>query len=1481
MAGTTITSGIYYGITIGSGVYSSPLYITSNGAVFPGGTDGATAVYAPPSPAIVSLTNAGRIGGGTGTFGDFGGFDGGDASDGGIGGYGVNLRGPASVTNSGFIVGGDGGQGGPGGYGVGYPALSFQSSPGPGGKGGAGGLGNAGIILAASGTIANSGTIVGGYGGAGGAGGRGGNTGNTILYQIKYGGLYTPGQAGVPGADGADGSDGGVGGSGVAVLAGLVTNSGQILGGAGGAGGNGGAGSTGATGLDGGISYVPLATGTTGGDGGDGGDGADGGNGLIGGIGVDLSASTSLTNTGTIVGGAGGNGGDGGAGGGGGGGGYGGTAGPGGTGPGTGGAAGGNGGDGGDGGNGGNAGNGGVGGVGVNVATSASLTNYGTIVGGAGGSGGSGGDYGGFGAYGHGGRPWQGALFGTLTPYYGPFGADGSFGSDGSYGSDGADAVGGPGVYIDGGTVTNFGTIEGGAGAAMGDAVLFGPSGGTLAIGAGSVLIGNVVGNGGGADVVELVTSSGSGTIDLGDGSSGLSSINFTPGQQLTLEGGLSALASGTPITGFAAGDTIILDGFVVTENTDSYVPGTGLELHSASGDATLNITGAFTTADFLVSDPPGDTTITLTDGMPCYCRGTLILTDRGEIVVEDLQIGARLITRSGAARPIVWIGRRSYAGRFAAGNPDAMPVLVRQGALADGVPRRDLFVSPLHAMYIDDVLIPAAALVNGISIIQMEAIDRVDYFHLELDTHDVIVAEGAYSETFVDDGSRGMFANAREYSALYPGKARRPALFCAPRVEDGEALEAVRQALLKRCLPVRSELAEQGLLRGQVDQVDRERIVGWAQDSACPDEPVRLRILDNGVTIGDVVADRYRPDLERAGIGLGRCSFELVVPGGLSPSGRHMIQVMRASDGQDLECSPWALDAMPMQAVQSSGIVCPGLLDNATRDTIEGWAHDDDHPGTPVALQVLDNGLPIARLLANRYRSDLREAGIGTGRHGFLFDIPGGLSPLSNHVISVRRERDGADVAGSPIVIVAADSFDSALETSVARAIDSLASESDQRRVLSFMAAQADRLRQHHADHQGQRAERQAYRRALRGTGQTAAGTDPGRRALVIDLRFPVAGRDAGSQAILSHMRALQCLGYAVSFIAADEITGSSQALLSDGITICGAPFHASVEDVLRRHTDTFDVVYLHRVAIASRYLNLVRDHCPGARILYSVADLHHVRLARQAALEDRPDLLAESERLRFAEYSAAWSADAVVTHSADEAAVLSRVVSPAKIHCVAWAIPTRPTVVPFAERCGVAFIGGYQHTPNVDAAYWLAEVVMPLVWRINPTIGCVLVGSDMPEAVRRLAAPNIMPIGHVADLADGVFDRVRLTVAPLRYGAGLKGKILESLAAGVPCVMSEVAAEGLALPPFLRELVGTDAATLAASICRMHDEETANRTASAAGMALISQTFTADAILADLRLAIAGPRQPASRSVASVSIEDGKAALLTGTGD
>jgi glycosyltransferase involved in cell wall biosynthesis len=676
----------------------------------------------------------------------------------------------------------------------------------------------------------------------------------------------------------------------------------------------------------------------------------------------------------------------------------------------------------------------------------------------------------------------------------------------------------------------------------------------------------------------------------------------------------------------------------------------------------------------------------------------------------------------------------------------------------------------------------------------------------------------------------------------------------------DNQALDRLRRRLAAGiAAPAAGTLPQ---LSGQVDEVARGLIRGWAWHG---EAPVRLRVLDNGVLLATVVAEQLRPDLAAAGIGTGQHGFHLDVPGGLAPQVRHVIEVLRDDDGRALHQSPWVLEptqpatALVVSAPTEANPIARGRLDSVRRDRVAGWAHHAADALTPVAVQILDNGVPIACVLANRYRADLDQAGIGQGRHGFDIVIPGGLSPLVRHVIQARHERDGSELENSPFVIEAAGCFDRALEQTIADAIAASA-PGEQPDILSFLLAQTEKLLQQRGDHDGRRDERLLHRQFHRRWGPSSeranAPRDPGLRALVIDGRVPALGRDAGSQAVLSHMQALQVLGYAVSFVAADNLGEAAPELARIGVTVCGGPFYASVEDVLRRQAGCFDVVYLHRAGVAERYLALARYNNPLARVLYSVADLHWLRLERQAQIEDRPELVVESRRLRLIECTAAWSADAVITHSVDEARLLQHSVPQAHVHCVPWGVPVRRPTRKLAARSGIAFIGGYAHAPNVDAAVWLAETIMPLVWEIDRGIVCRLVGSAMPDRVRTLARPGIEIVGAVDDLGAAVFDQVRLTVAPLRFGSGVKGKVLESLSAGVPCVMSAIAAEGLALPDSLGALVASDAAGIARLIAQLHADLTFSAKASQAGLDFIRAGHTQDRAAQALLAAIDGCR-------------------------
>ncbi len=296
------------------------------------------------------------------------------------------------------------------------------------------------------------------------------------------------------------------------------------------------------------------------------------------------------------------------------------------------------------------------------------------------------------------------------------------------------------------------------------------------------------------------------------------------------------------------------------------------------------------------------DASLYAADITPCYCPGTLIQTKRGQKKVEKLKISDKVMTASGEARRIKWIGRRSYSGRFVLGRKDVLPVCIKAGALEDNVPKRDLWISPNHAMYLDGVLIEAKDLVNGASIVQAESAESVEYYHVELDTHDVLIAEGALAESYIDDDNRLLFHNAHEFREKYPDQVIGPAQYYAPRCDSGFELETVRQRIASRAgLAASDEAPPIGNVRGFVDRITSECVSGWAQNLDRPDAPVCLDVVAGGLLLGQVLANTYREDLEQAGVGSGHHSFEFALPPEIVVAPDE-IEVRRSLDGTALE---------------------------------------------------------------------------------------------------------------------------------------------------------------------------------------------------------------------------------------------------------------------------------------------------------------------------------------------------------------------------------------------------------------------------------------------------------------------------------------------------------------------------------------------------------------------------------------------------
>jgi glycosyltransferase involved in cell wall biosynthesis len=388
--------------------------------------------------------------------------------------------------------------------------------------------------------------------------------------------------------------------------------------------------------------------------------------------------------------------------------------------------------------------------------------------------------------------------------------------------------------------------------------------------------------------------------------------------------------------------------------------------------------------------------------------------------------------------------------------------------------------------------------------------------------------------------------------------------------------------------------------------------------------------------------------------------------------------------------------------------------------------------------------------------------------------------------------------------------------------------------------------------------------------TLQPPRGTDPllakdhgvVGRCLVLDQEAPTPERDAGSRRMIHMLEALVELGWKVTFSASRPMAWDDErgALVGRiGVECLTRPFEASLRGHLRRRGADYDVVVLSRPSVAARWEGVVRRRCAGASIVYDTVDLRWRRLEGEARHHGSEALRTESSRSRARELAAARRADRVIVTSPVEAEILSVELGGRVVQVVPTYYAEPAEVRGFEQREGLLFVGGFRHAPNRDAAFWLVEEILPLVRRELGAVPVRLVGEDPPEDLVRLAGPEACP-GAVDDLGPWL-QGARVAVAPLLWGAGLKGKVHQSLACGLPCVATSVATEGLGGRPGRELLVADDAAGLAAAIVSLYRDPSLWEAISAGGRRLVRERYGWESFRSAVSSAVGPP--PAADSV------------------
>jgi antigen 43 len=448
-----------------------------------------------------------------------------------------------------------------------------------------------------------------------------------------------------------------------------------------------------------------------------------------------------------------------------------------------------------------------------------------------------------------------------------------------------------------------------------------------------------------GAGGNESVMGTASGTVVQSGGYENIG-VNGIASASFVSSGGYEVISA----FGAATSTTVFLGGAL--DLTSVHYAAGAISAHVDSGTDVLTVTsagfavyeqqleGAYTNEAFSASLDPltGVGTLLTLENALCFLPGTLIATPDGETPIERLAVGDLVRTASGQDRPIAWIGRGRVLATRGRRNA-ATPVIVAKGALADNVPHRELRVTKGHSFFFDGALIPVEFLVNHRSIHWDDRAQEVSLYHVELETHDLLLANGAVAESYRDDGNRWLFQNANA------GWAQPPKPPCAPVLTGGARVDAVWTALLKRAAPHRSlPLTDEPDLHLLVDgqRVDPAAKAGGASRFELRDTPESVRIVSRAAAPQELGLARDPRSLgvavRRIVVRCGFRSIEMTAEDPLLTSGFHAYETdnaFRWTDGDaELPGPLFAGLSGPMTVILHCGGSTWYIADDRTRRT-------------------------------------------------------------------------------------------------------------------------------------------------------------------------------------------------------------------------------------------------------------------------------------------------------------------------------------------------------------------------------------------------------------------------------------------------------------------------------------------------------------------------------------------------------------------
>jgi GT2 family glycosyltransferase/glycosyltransferase involved in cell wall biosynthesis len=376
---------------------------------------------------------------------------------------------------------------------------------------------------------------------------------------------------------------------------------------------------------------------------------------------------------------------------------------------------------------------------------------------------------------------------------------------------------------------------------------------------------------------------------------------------------------------------------------------------------------------------------------------------------------------------------------------------------------------------------------------------------------------------------------------------------------------------------------------------------------------------------------------------------------------------------------------------------------------------------------------------------------------------------------------------------------------------------------------------------------------RAAQLATQPAPGTIPTpatlhrgqRQILVIDALTPQPDHDSGSLRMVNLMQLLRESGAHVAFMPANrEHAGRyTTALQEAGVECWYAPFGGRAPAWLREHGRRFDTVVVCRHYVMREFLPLLRKHAPQAQVVFDTVDLHYLRERRGAEVANDAAMLRTAEATRARELDLIARSDVTLVVSEAERTLLATDAPNARVEVLSNLHQLAGPGRSFAERKDLVFVGGFRHPPNVDAVRWFVEDVFPNIRSRLPEVRFHCIGSHVTAEIEALSAhAGVVVHGHVPDITP-YMDGCRIGLAPLRYGAGVKGKVNLSMAHGQPVVATSCAVEGMHLEPGRDVLVADDAQGFAGAVVELYEDESLWNTLSENGLRNVAEHFSLDA--------------------------------------